>query len=669
MPQGMMPNMATADTDEFEFSLRDRIRNLSLAPGYYNAMVPLIEAVANAVQAIEDGFGEDLRSGLVHIEVLYEGDAINGFRVSDNGVGLHEQNYGSFKRADSPYKLQRGGKGVGRLTWLKAFEKANISSVYKTDEGLLTIQFDFSSDYDPAIKNKRVAPASDGRATGTVVELVPYRTEYASRAPKREDGIAKEIVRHFIPYLISEVGPRFLFSGKTVNGDLRALYVSDPYKSREDSQLVDLPEGLQAEISVRHLLVSRALKDADANAFNTLFLCADKRPVKRQALDQALGLKAIESNYIYVGLVSSPLLDGSANQERTNFSLDEDIVDAIHAAALERTKDFLKPYVEEVRTEQLQKTQAVVADNPRFLVVANDVEEFVEKKLKLSQASAEEIYVELSRTHYRAQARVRREFDKASRAGDLQEDFERVQAEYMRFVTQDTAHTLAEYVVRRRAVLEAIEASRRIRPNTSPAREYEEAIHNFICPLRSTSDDLDYDDHNLWILDDRLAFYTYFHSDRQVGQITTESSAGDEPDISFFNLNFGFRRESHAAPVVIVEFKRPSRANYVGEDPVKQMMRYIRRLREGKIAVDKDGVELTEINKDTMFHGIIVADLNNQLLEATESTFVKRKTPDGLGRFGYDDETRTFIEIIPYSKLLQDAKTRNEAFFVKLGLK
>ena len=93
----------------------------------------------------------------------------------------------------------------------------------------------------------------------------------------------------------------------------------------------------------------------------------------------------------------------------------------------------------------------------------------------------------------------------------------------------------------------------------------------------------------------------------------------------------------------------------------------MRQLRTGKIAVDKDGRDLSHITSDTQFHGIIVADLNNSLLEAIEATFVKQKTPDGLGRFGYDTETKTFIEIVPYQKLLADAKARNEAFFAHLG--
>jgi len=43
-------------------------------------------------------------------------------------------------------------------------------------------------------------------------------------------------------------------------------------------------------------------------------------------------------------------------------------------------------------------------------------------------------------------------------------------------------------------------------------------------------------------------------------------------------------------------------------------------------------------------------------------------TPDGEGRFGYINDGGVYIEIIPYGKLLQDAKLRQGIFFQKLGL-
>ena len=48
--------------------------------------------------------------------------------------------------------------------------------------------------------------------------------------------------------------------------------------------------------------------------------------------------------------------------------------------------------------------------------------------------------------------------------------------------------------------------------------------------------------------------------------------------------------------------------------------------------------------------------------------FLTHRGPDGEGRFGYINDGGVYIEIIPYGKLLQDAKLRQGIFFQKLGL-
>src|SRR3546814_8180953 len=70
-------------------------------------------------------------SGQVTIEVERERtlfDAENplivGFIVHDNGIGLDDRNFDSFNTAFSPRKSQIGGKGLGRFTWLKAFDRS-----------------------------------------------------------------------------------------------------------------------------------------------------------------------------------------------------------------------------------------------------------------------------------------------------------------------------------------------------------------------------------------------------------------------------------------------------------------------------------------------------------------------------------------------------------------
>ena len=71
--------------------------------------------------------------------------------------------------------------------------------------------------------------------------------------------------------------------------------------------------------------------------------------------------------------------------------------------------------------------------------------------------------------------------------------------------------------------------------------------------------------------------------------------------------------------------------------------------------------------KGAAYHCYIVADLTDTLLREIRDLNLKI-TPDGEGRFGYINDGGVYIEIIPYGKLLQDAKLRQGIFFQKLGL-
>ena len=109
------------------------------------ALLPLFEAISNSIYAIEER--GNLAEGKITVRVIrvkqqplpdmdmHEEHNIVGFEIEDNGVGFDEKNYESFLTAETTYKLDKGGKGVGRFYWLKAFKKVEIESVYCYEDG------------------------------------------------------------------------------------------------------------------------------------------------------------------------------------------------------------------------------------------------------------------------------------------------------------------------------------------------------------------------------------------------------------------------------------------------------------------------------------------------------------------------------------------------------
>src|SRR5215472_2044362 len=72
-----------------------------------------------------------------------ENPPIIAFQVTDDGIGLNDDNFDSFNTAFTPHRLSVGGKGLDRFTWLKAFDRVEITSTFREDDqaGLLRRKF------------------------------------------------------------------------------------------------------------------------------------------------------------------------------------------------------------------------------------------------------------------------------------------------------------------------------------------------------------------------------------------------------------------------------------------------------------------------------------------------------------------------------------------------
>ena len=101
------------------------------------------------------------------------------------------------------------------------------------------------------------------------------------------------------------------------------------------------------------------------------------------------------------------------------------------------------------------------------------------------------------------------------------------------------------------------------------------------------------------------------------------------------------------------------------ENPIQQVLRYVSEIRSGN-ALTKDRRPIA-IPSSTPFYCYIVCDLTKKLRDQAKFHGL-RTTPDGYGFFGYNDEIGAYIEIIDFSKLLQDANKRNRILFDKLNL-
>ena len=231
-------------------------------------------------------------------------------------------------------------------------------------------------------------------------------------------------------------------------------------------------------------------------------------------------------------------------------------------------------------------------------------------------------------------------------------------------VTENGKNDLAHYVSNRKLIIDTFDELRKRRESDFKAH-LESELHNLIFPMGKTTETLDYENHNLWLLDERLVFSQYVASDKVISKSETT-----EPDLVVFNEERCIYRNGAnitTSPLTIFEFKRPKRKDYPdNENPIMQACRYSEKIRDGKYEMP-EGLEPIKVSKETPVYIYIVADRCEKIDEFAKG-FSLTISPDGEGYFGFSSGFNAYIEVLSYRKLIDDAKMRNKIFFKKLGI-
>lgn len=664
--------MPTLDTD-----LVGRVKRLPLKPSAYSALLPMFEAVSNGLHAIDDRHKETVRSnGFLEIEVLRAdtktaSPPVIGFVVTDNGIGFNDENYHSFMRPDSQHKMARGGKGVGRLGWLKVFKDIRVESTYVANDNVARLDvryFDFVlQDNEQVVL---LAGAEPQRSTGTRITLKRFDPIFGGKCPIDPITIRQRIIGHFIQVLATDVAPSIVLVDGDERTDLRQAF-QDLIRDSEDEKVTvrtgEGEDGEQVALTIRHMRAAKAIRsDANHKNYNWMFLSAHQRAVDETAIDEAIGLKALDGEDVYVGCVFGDYLDEHVNAERTAFTFDKEENRAIRRALMSSIMRYLDGYVSRVKETKRTVARRVLEEYPQFLYLQGEMETFIDG-LAPSAVAKEQVFVEMCRDRFRRNNQAHRTELELRKAPAYTEEVQAKLDQYQKFVEQQQRGVLAEYVLLRKSVIDILDKYMGFQEHKD-AHHLEEAIHKLIVPMRRDSARMEINEHHLWLLDDRLAFFSYFASDRALKTYVDDPSK-ERPDVAFFyDTCFAWQEQEAGNTVVLVEFKRPGRDDYNGEsNPVRQLIGYINKIRSSSSLKDSTGKVFSPRLKNAAFHCYVVADITETLLNSLGG-LAFHSTPDEQGLVGYLRNPDAFVEIVSYSKLLSDAKMRNAIFFQKLGI-
>lgn len=655
-----------------------KIKNTQLPRS--KALLPMFEAVVNSFQAIEERSNGQTTP---RIEILVEREEmlpgmesdgeVNGFTVTDNGVGFNGENFESFFTSDTQYKRGRGGKGLGRFIWLKAFSSAEIESHFRENGKIMKRAFQFTTSTD---QPEGVAEESSVTAPKTTARLVGMLSPYKEHCPRGLGLIGHRLIEHCLPFFLDPQCPAVILRDEKTSIDLNQ-YFRETFAEKASQHSFQIGE---ATFQLKGLRVHNPHE-----MHHRLIYAANAREVFPEKLDKHIPnlqkrLNDEDGSFVYLGFVEGAYLDEHVNSERTNFSFplehnademfDEITLEAIRKEALSGVGNDLQPFLEEINSEKRSIINTYVEkEAPQYRALTRYMDEIIDrippgtKGMALEMALHEQLYKKQRELKLESHRLIEDSVKSALRP-------EEYEAELNGFLERENElgkSSLAQYVVHRKIILEFLEKSLQTNPETGKY-PLEEVIHKIIYPMRTTSDDVPYEQQNLWIIDERLSYHWFLTSDLPLDQTSVlDNESAARPDLMIFDRALSFAEDNTALnSLVIIEFKQPDRRSYNKEDPVDQVYRLIREIKSGHFK-DRNGREIKVQSERIPAYAYVICDTTKAVEIIAENKGLLR-TPDNLGYYGYNPALSAYVEIISYSKLLNDAKKRNKILFDKLHL-
>lgn len=608
------------------------------------SLTPVIEAVCNSIDAI----GPERTDGVIDIIVKRTGQRslnldnthtlsdIVSIDIVDNGIGFTEENKDSFDTYRSGFKMYKGGKGFGRFMYLKYFNNVSIESVFREGDKYKQRSFTFGH-ADEIIENEQIIDleSNPDLHTGTVLHLSSIKS---FDLDKGLEVIARKLVERLLVFFVTGGKYTPIITIKEED-DSNSIVLNDYIGENSDIQQIGKEENFTIKGRENEWdFVVKIYKIYYSAITNKICLTANFREVTESALHNyvpefketmfEITENGTQKNYMIKAYVQGKYLDDNVTTERDgfNFGKEDDIYSDLSERQIMKTtsliiKKYFSDDIEKRYNDKKQKVEHYVYTTAPW------------NKTLLKDVDMESIPIGIS--DFDLEMRFQKiKFDKEQNARialkELQDKYsteddsgdstlEDEVNEILKNVTETAKNDLAHYVCQRRRIIELFDDLRK-RIDSGKAHK-ESEMHNLIFPMIKDDREIEYEDHNLWLLDERFNFTQYIASDKVIS-----SSDHKEPDLAIFYESGLFYRNGENAitsPIAIVEFKRPKRTNYPDEEnPINQALRYAGKILAGKYEMP-EGLEEVIVDKSVtpVYCGIIFGIINH--FKESDSWIVK----------------------------------------------
>jgi len=533
-------------------NIKSIVKNISKNVGF---LQPVYEAIMNSLEAGADKICIRFSSAPSVIPGLL--GSIDGFTITDNGIGFTKENRDSFCTLWSEFKAFLGCKGSGRFTWLTVFSDVDITSKVKSEGIVVKIPFSTSFSSDKIIIEKSEIKNSETTITFRNVTSKFFLPTEKKTIDKRPESDLKRLTDQIQDYLLLEL---FLLkqNGKMFSITLHlggeTSEISDttiPSLGKIDFSLssVMFPDSGQTNFSMFYLF------SKDARSRQRISYCSSGRAslvVRPSSVGIFGDLPDKDSMEV---LVLSTYFDGKDDDTHNGFpvltGLDEETIDcpislsSINEKVQSEISDLLLKTFPYLSSQNDAAKEEAISEYPFLAPLIKENNDSVKTK--------ESLIAQASKDFTRRKIDVRKKFSKCLQEKNVNpEEFEKTVNE-MSFVT---ATELGEYILYRQSIVDALKGS------LYDSEKNEKFVHDIFMPMKTDSLGTDAEKEylsNLWILDDKFMTYLYVASDKTIKQIADAAfekaekveKAPKRPDLSlFFNNVDGKMRDA-----VLVEFK------------------------------------------------------------------------------------------------------------------
>lgn len=486
-----------------KFNFKNRVRNFKFSTS--DIFVPLYEAITNSIQAIEEKANYD--DAKVDIKIARDSYRIAGFtsgifsiQITDNGIGFIERNFDSFSTSDSDYKFEIGGKGVGRINWLKAFEIIYVKSVYEENGKRYERMFDFN--IDDEIHNVKVKEVGSEVPLETSILLYNLNQEFRSATEVSLKEISSKIIEHFATYFVIGAMPKITISDEVEEIDLNDFFEKEKFIETKN----EVVTSSDTTFNIRHVFLN-----ASTNSKHAIYICAQNRVVCSYDVSNIEDLPTTFNingkKAIYQCYVHSDFLDKDVNSERTYFSnviFEDESLDTrphfklainLYEVVYNQINQFLKNYLEPMRDVRNTQINEFIENNcPQYKYLTKYASDEIKNISYTVASNPDKLMVELNKLNLKFNMKHNYQVGKT-----LQDASTNAKEKLLNLVSpllENLRSELANYLTRRNATVDIFERLLVLNPTI------DELIDDFFILNQETSSD----ETNLWLVYDRLSF-------------------------------------------------------------------------------------------------------------------------------------------------------------------